>query len=205
MERAAGYSIDQMHVIEGELASGERIRWTGRPHSWRFVPAMIPRFIFGIFVAAAALPILVDALGAEGWGGRLFLSVFALPFVLVALVLLSALPWAIRKGRRTLYVVTDRRAITFLRGISSTSIRSFGPEQLTDLERKEKDDGSGDITFMSVVKALGRGEPDARRASAEGLGFFGIEDVREVEELLKDIAAHADVRGESPYTERETD
>lgn len=191
MERAAGYSMDQMHMVEGELASEERIRWTGRPHSWRLVPMTIPRFIFGVFIAAAALPILSDALRAEAWGARLFLLVFALPFVLVALALLCPLPWAIRKARRTLYVVTDRRAITFLRGICSTSIRSFGPEQLTDLERKEKEDGSGDITFMSALKALGRGEPDARRASAEGLGFFGIENVNDVEAMLKELAAHA--------------
>ena len=199
------HSMDQMHMVEGELASEERIRWTGRPHSWRFVPATIPRFIFGILLAAAALSILIDALNQEAWGGRLFVLVFALPFVLVALALLSPLPWAIRKARRTLYVVTGRRAITFYRGISSTSIRSFGPEQLTDLGRKEKDDGSGDITFMSALKHLGRTEAKRHQAFGYAPGFYGIENVEQAEAMLKEVAAHADARGESPYTERETD
>jgi len=183
--------MDQVHVFEGELASDEGIRWTGRPHWWRFVPVTVARFLFGILLAAAGLSMLIEALSQEGWGARLFVLVFALLPLVFAPALLCPLPWAIRRARRTLYVVTDRRAISFYRGVSSTSIRSFGPEQLTELQRKEKRDGSGDITFVSASKALGRTEREQRWACAEGLGFFGIENVTKVEALLKDLAAQA--------------
>ncbi|HUW57484.1 MAG TPA: hypothetical protein VMZ92_12675 [Planctomycetota bacterium] len=201
----ADYPIDQMHLIQDELASEERIRWTGRPHSWRFVPVTIPRFIFGIVVAAAVLPHLMDALREHDWGARLFSLLFTLPFVLIGLVLLSSPLRAVRKARRTLYVVTNRRAITFYRGIFSTSIRSFGPEQLIDLRRDEKENGSGDITLMSALKDLGRTEAKRHRAFGYAPGFYGIENVKQVEAMLKDVAAHADAPGESPYTEKETD
>jgi len=194
--------VDQIPMVEGELEREERISWTGRPHSWRFVPGTIPGFVFGVLITTVLLLAFLP-LPAQGWGPTLLFCLFVGPFFLIGLVLLSSPLRAIRRAYRTLYVVTDRRAITFYRGIFSTSVLSFGLEQLTDLQRKERHDGSGDITFMSSVKGLGGSEGAPRRASARDVGFFGIGNVREVEEVLKAIAARTDARGES-YTERET-
>ena len=71
---------------------------------------------------------------------------FGIPFVLIGFGMLSSPYWTMRKARRTAYVLTTARAIIFDGGFSTT-IRSFGPDRLTDLRRKQRADGSGDVIF----------------------------------------------------------
>ena len=112
-------------------------------------------------------------------------TIFLLPFLLVGVAMVLAPLFAVRKAGRTIYAVTDRRALV-ISGLFSRSVRSFGPGQLRTVRLDEDPDGSGDLAF------------------AEG-GFYGVENVKRVEAVLKKLAAHADARGESPDTERETD
>jgi len=69
---------------------------------------------------------------------------FGVPFILVGFGMLSGPIWAYRKALKTVYVVTNRRAIT-LDGGRTVAIRSYPPDRLADVYRKERKDGTGDV------------------------------------------------------------
>lgn len=174
------------NLVKGELESGEQVRWVGRPRVLPFVRRLFLSSVFAIPFTAMALLLLLAAANAEG--GQFWpLLLFGLLVLAPGLYHLSLPLWTIRKAHRTLYVVTDRRAIVFT-GTFSRMVLSFGPEEFTQLLRKEKPDGSGNILFLDPRTTPGDG---SRRTSSIDSALYGIENVKEVEGLLKDIAARA--------------
>lgn len=90
--------------------------------------------------------------------------------------------WAYRKAFKTVYVITNKRAITFDGGWSTT-IRSYTPDQLKDIYRKEKRDGSGDV----VISRRAWRDSDGDRQNEE-LGFLRIRNPKQIEQMLKKLA-----------------
>jgi len=173
-------------LVKGELESGEQARWVGRPRVLPFVRRLFLSSVFAIPFTAIGLLLVLAAANAEG-GQFWLILVFGLVVLAPGLYHLSSPLWTIRKAQRTVYVVTDRRAIVFT-GTFSRIVLSFGPEQFTQLLRTEKPDGSGDILFLGPRTAPGERR---RRSGSTDSAFYGIENVKEVEGLLKDIAAQA--------------
>jgi hypothetical protein len=110
---------------------------------------------------------------------------FGVPFVLIGIIMLSSPLWAYWKSFKTVYVITDRRAITFDGGWSTT-IRSYPPDKLEDIYRKEKKDGSGDV----IISRRSWRDSDGDRQSEE-LGFLRIPNPRQIEGMLKELAEQA--------------
>lgn len=176
-------------LVESEMQAGERINWMEQPIPGRMARMTLPIVLFGIPWTAFALSWTASAAWGtskvEG-GPGLFSAfpLFGLPFILIGLGMLSSPYWSRRKAHRSAYVLTDRRAILFSadwRG--SVTVRSFEPERLTDLQRKQHADGSGDLVFAQ----------DSRRDSDGGrhtidVGFLAIREVKNVEELVKALA-----------------
>jgi hypothetical protein len=106
---------------------------------------------------------------------------FGIPFVLIGFGMLSSPYWTMRKARRTAYVLTTARAIIFDGGFSTT-IRSFGPDRLTDLRRKQRADGSGDVIFERKLSY----DSDGDRQSTDH-GFLAIADVKGVEDMVRQL------------------
>lgn len=103
----------------------------------------------------------------------------------VGIGMVSTPLWAYRKASKTIYAITDRRAITFDGG-RSTTVRSYPPEKLQDIYRKEQKDGSGDVVI--VRNAWHDSDGDRR---SEELGFLRSSNPREVEGLLNSLAEQA--------------
>jgi hypothetical protein len=93
------------------------------------------------------------------------------------------------------YVITDRRAITFVGGLGMT-IRSYPPEKLQEVYRREKRDGTGDV----IIVRRAWYDPDGDRRSEE-LGFLRIANPKEVENLLKRLADQAQTGPAEPQDE----
>ena len=172
-------------LIDGELVDGEELIWTGQPRPGRFAIRSLPIVLFGIPWTAFAV---FWTCGAAGFklpdfsSPAAFFPLFGLPFVLIGIGMLTSPVWMMCKAKRTVYAITDRRAI-ILRSGWSTDVRSFDPEDLRDLRRKERRDGSGDIVIAHDVVMSGRHGP-----SRTAVGFLAIPNVREVERLLVEIA-----------------
>ena len=92
-----------------------------------------------------------------------------------------------RGAKRTVYVVTDRRAVVIRGGWGgNVTVRSFEPEKLTDLRRDERADGSGDLVFGQDVRFSSRGG-----RSVVDYGFLAVPNAREAEEYVRGLARHA--------------
>lgn len=172
-------------VVDRELERDDRIEWLGMPKRVYFTPVAIGAFLFGIPWTAFALFWTAAAaefkLPAFNKGFDLF-PLFGVPFVLIGLAMLSSPIWAYWRAGKTVYIVTNRRAITFDGGWSTT-IRSYPPDKLTDIYRREKPDGSGDV----IIARRAWRDSDGDRQTEE-LGFMRIADVKDVERRLKELA-----------------
>jgi hypothetical protein len=115
-------------------------------------------------------------------GSDLFM-LFGLPFLLVGFGGLSAPYWLRRKAANMVYVITNQRAIT-LEGRHTYTLRSYDPEQLTNITRKLNPDGSGDLVFEVIRYKDSDG--DSRKKEN---GFFAIKGVKDVERLIEELTS----------------
>lgn len=190
---------EMQQLVSSELEIGERIVWSGMPRRAFFTPAATGAFLFGIPWTAFAV-FWTLAAGAGTWftsGFSLFsfFPLFGVPFILIGIAMLSTPLATYLKSGKTVYVITDRRAISF-EGGRSTVIRSYPPEKLTSIYRNERRNGYGDV----IIEYRQWRDSDNDKRSEE-LGFSRVQNPREVERLLKDLGRKAK-RTESP--ERDT-
>jgi hypothetical protein len=181
-------SQKRMARVNRELKPMEKIRWIEQPIPRYFTPRAKAYFLFGIpWTAFIIFWILGASVSwwAKGGGGSGVMTVFGIPFLLIGLGLLSSPLWAYRRALKTIYVITDRRAITFGGG-SSTTINSYPPEKLKDVYRKEHKDGTGDVI---ILRHEWQNSDDQYRV--EEVGFLRVRDPQGVERILKKLAGQA--------------
>jgi hypothetical protein len=173
-------------LLARELAPGERVAWRGRPSpigralsAWGTFLFGIPFFAFSVFWTYAATngfnePRRADIVAfsklAWLWGGA---------FVLVGASLLLSPAWEWWAARRTLYAITDRRAILIEAPLWRTTTQSFAGERLGSVVRRESRSGRGDLIFEREATKGAKGSTVYR-----DVGFFGIDGVHEVQGLL---------------------
>lgn len=167
-----------------EVGPGEKVVWSGQPRTSRFVLATIPILIFGLFWTGFSIFWVVIAfLGSRQGGVSLIFPLFGLPFVLIGFGMLGSPLWAASKARRIVYALTDRRLIliepTFAPG--GSRVVSLRGNEIGPIERLERGDGSGNLTFGRPIvfdQAQGSAAVVARH-------MVGIPHVREVESLIR--------------------
>jgi hypothetical protein len=175
--------------VKRELDSGERVLWIEQPIPRYFTAMSTGAFLFAIPWTAFAIFWICGASGFKlpdfSKGGFSFFPLFGLPFVLIGIGMLSAPLWAYRKAFKTVYVITDRRAITFEAGWKTT-IRSYHPDRLQNIHRLEKRDGTGDVVLGQRLWSSSEGGQQSM-----DLGFLNIRDPKTVEAMLKKLAEQA--------------
>lgn len=180
-----------MAMVDAELAPGERTVWTGQPRPGRFVLRGLPLFLFAIPWTAFAVFWIAGASGfqfppdfSKPPG---YFPLFGVPFVLIGLGLLSSPFWRMRAAKRTIYLLTDRRAVIFSSSAwGKLSIESYPPGRLQNLSRNQWPDGSGDLVFEQVSVPGSR-----NHTRLEDQGFLAIRDVKFVEEMVRKLAQTA--------------
>ena len=168
--------------VQRELNPGEQVEWKEMPTPHFFSAASTGAFLFAIPWTAFAI---FWMFGASHSGSIAFAS-FGIPFVLVGVGMLSSPLLTYRKSKNTIYVITNKRAITFDGGRSLT-IRSYEPERLKNIFRKERKDGTGDVVISH--KEWRDSDGDKQR---EELGFIRIKEPKKIEAMLKKLAKQAD-------------
>ncbi|HEY9646416.1 MAG TPA: hypothetical protein V6C88_08615 [Chroococcidiopsis sp.] len=178
-------------TVENELIPGEYIRWIGQPVPRFFTGASIGSVIFAIPWTSFALFWTWGALGfklpdlREGLRPEYLFAMFGIPFILIGLAMLSSPLWVWQAARKTVYLITDKRAI-IIQGGWSTIIRSYAPDQLNDTYRQERRNNIGDVII--TVRRWKDSDGDSR---SEEIGFLEIRNPREAEALLKQLARSA--------------
>jgi len=133
--------------------------------------------------------------GAQAAPGFFYVfPLFGLPFLAMGIAMLSTPFWEWRRKRNTVYLITNQRAIAFeggtplqgilpIKGNQSQTIKSFSPEQLNNVYRREKTNGSGDVILALRERTNSKGY-----SYNQEIGFFAVHNVKEVENLLKELA-----------------
>lgn len=180
-------------MLDAELSKGERIDWVGRPIPGRMARAALPIAIFGIPFTAFALFWIAMASGIWARGPRGVWSLFPLwgiPFVLMGLWMLTTPLWMYRRALRTVYAITDRRALTIEVGPwGRVQVRSFEPASLSVLSRTQSADGSGNLVFQREYRRQGR------NSSFIDIGFLAVPDVKDVEDRIRELVRRAGAPG----------
>jgi hypothetical protein len=172
--------------VESELEPGETIAWIDQPIPGRLARRTLPIMLFAIpWTGFAIFWTTMAAWGThsaqQGVGIFSCFPLFGVPFILVGFGMLSSPYWAYRRARRTVYVLTERRAIIFAAGWrGSITARSFEPRMLADIRRKQYADGSGDIIFAQDLQYSSQGRPNST-----DVGFLGVRDARAAEQMLR--------------------
>lgn len=170
-----------LSIAEREMRAGERLIWADRPVApARQMLAMLPVSLFGmVFAGFAAFWIIGAASVTPDNGVFSFFPLFGIPFLLVGLGIMLLPVWAWMGAKKTVYAISSDRLVIIARG----SVRSFEPQEIENLERRERPDGTGDIIFSrdDVRTHSSRGS----RTRVRREGFFGIPEVRRVEDEIR--------------------
>lgn len=176
-------------LVYGELEPGERIVWSGMPRRAFFTRSSTGAFLFGIPWTAFAIfwtgMAGAGTLFTSGFTAFSFFPLFGIPFILIGIGMLSSPLFAYIKSGKTAYVITDRRAIIF-EGGRSTLIKSYPPEKLTNVYRRQAGNGSGDV----IIDFKQWRDSDGDKQTEEQ-GFMRIQNTREAERLLKELGSRA--------------
>ena len=170
--------------VNRQLDPGEGLLWSGVPSPGRVALSALPSTAIGIpftgfaaFWIAMAFTMTSKAKSSPGGPWNLF-PLFGLPFLLIGLGMLTAPLWAWLTAGRTLYAVTNKRAL-IISSLFGTSVKSYMYAEIRELQRVERAGGSGDLYFASRDVVARRGVTHQR------IGFLGIPDVRGVEQLIR--------------------
>jgi len=180
---------DLKEKVDRELESGERISWIDMPRPAFFTPRSKAMFFFAIPWTLFAVFWICGAAGFKvpdfKEGSGLF-PLFGLPFLFIGIGMLMSPLFAYYKSLKTVYAITNLRALTFEGGRSET-VRSYPPLKLLNVYRKENRDGTGDV----IISFEEWRDSDGDR-NTQLLGFFRIREPNRVERMLKDLAKRAD-------------
>ena len=169
--------------LSQELDSDEKLLWSGRPSPSDAASRGCVTSIFGLFFTGFALFWMSGAFWITRQGPRDFgppgsslFPLFGLIFVFVGLAMVFAPLFNSNKASQTIYAVTDRRLLI----LEGSGAQTFLPSELERLERRGGENGRGDVIFARELRRGAKG-----RAYTHEIGFFGIENPREVERLIR--------------------
>ncbi len=174
-------------LVEREVNPHEKVLWVGKPRAAALILPSIGLVIFGIPWTAFAIFWICGASGFTWptWHGpQSLFPLFGIPFVLIGFGLLSSPFWIRRSAERSGYLITTKRAIIFNWKFRGADISSYGPSELAKMQKRLKANGSGDLIFDEKAQGSGR---------YTKIGFIGLEDVKNVELLIR-----TKILGEAP-------
>ncbi len=171
--------------VDRELSHQEMVEWVGMPIPGFFTARSAKLFLAGTLCTAGAIYWMASVLDFEMPNfseGSDFIVFFGLILLGVGLIFFLGPFFEYRAALKTVYVITNQRAITFDGG-RSTVIRSYPPNELQGVYRKENSDGSGD-----VILTLREWRDSEGDRPSEERGFLRVQDAKAVEELVKRLA-----------------
>ena len=165
-------------VIESEMRSDEKMLWVARPNPVRLALPFLAIAGFG-GIPWTDFSISFMFKWQQNAGLDIGDILFQGSFVAIGVGMLAAPIWGYLKARKTVYAITDRRILIIVAG-RSKKVQSHGEGDIGNIERVERADGSGDLTFAKHIYKDGEGSQ-----RANDVKFVGIPEVRVVEDLVR--------------------
>ncbi|MEZ5933748.1 MAG: hypothetical protein R3F54_17710 [Alphaproteobacteria bacterium] len=180
-DSAAAGGSDPLTLARAEMAAGERLIWADTSLPGNARRRVLPVSILGWLFLLLSLAWMAKAAIASFW-----LLIMGLPFLLAAAAIAGLPWWWPTITRHTVYAISDRRLL-IIQSWPRRKVRSYGPDDIDVVERREKRDGSGDIVFRreEYRKLRHHHDPQGKRRTGEReIGFFGVPDVKTLEEAI---------------------
>jgi hypothetical protein len=167
-----------------------------------FKPEMLALYLFFIPWTAFSIFWICGAAGfrlpdfSKGFSPTMLFPLFGLPFLILGLAMLSTPFWSYLKEKKTLYAVTDKRAL-IITGGRTFEYQTIVPEQILEITRRER----GQLGDLIIAKKQYRDSDNDLQT--QEIGFFNIAGVREANDSLKKLLqAHAESHS-TPMSDRE--
>ncbi len=183
--------------IMAELDEGEQVFWIGRPRPtpWAAHAGMslfggciaFPIGCFCLLVGCIALISII--INHEALTAAIILMPFGLLFTPIGGLQLARPLISRAYSRRSVYAITDRRAITIHDDWPYAVIRSYRPEMLEEIYRNDRRNGEGDIRVIWQ-----QWEDYFNKYDAEDLGFLRLKNPRKVERKLRLLAGNFPIK-----------
>jgi hypothetical protein len=179
--------------LQKELGDDERLVWWGRPSPKRYARTAWGLAVFGIpwtafvilWISLACAPLIQGQQGAFA----ICFPLWGIPFLLVGIWMLTAPLRSRKSAKQVCYGLTNQRLIIVQPGqFGIVEVQSILPANFESVTRKEYTDGSGDLLFGAHL--ANRNQDDYSRAGRHQNAFIGIQDVREVEALIRRTLNH---------------
>jgi hypothetical protein len=191
------------NLVNSEMESGEKLQWSGQPEPTRLAKGALPILFFAIpWTAFACFWVTMASMGvshSKGIGPFMLFPLFGLPFVLIGLGMLSSPIFVYTQAKRTVYAITNKRALVLKAGgRGGKTVMSYPPAAFGDITRVEYAPNKGDLTWSPLGAALPiplntsslmiRTSYTGVGANPSFVGFIGIDNPHDVEKLLKQLA-----------------
>ena len=192
-------SFEQRDALERERQAGESLLWVGCPCPFAFARKKFFPVVAGLVLAPLASLIVIAFVvnmdrtsNPDGWE----VAIFAAGLAIVGFYLITAPFLALREAKRTIYLVTDKRVAAIVyrsRKINTTNAISMDLIDSEMLSSREHKNGIGDVLFVCweqirLAREARWHEGFKVRLLIPSLqGFYGIENPRYVEQLIRDI------------------
>lgn len=187
-------SDEQLRQIRRYLNPGETIVWAGQPSPGRAMRSALPVLLFAIPWTAFSVFWTAMAggmawLSGDGPSAEGMFALFGLPFILVGIGMLLSPYWAWRRAQKTMYLVTNQRAIVGTSARDGFTIAGYLPDELADLTLTVRKDGSGSIDLRSDARrATEQASTSSPRIPFPPGRFADIPDVEKVFDRLRHLA-----------------
>lgn len=170
-------NLADRRMVENNLMQNEELLWVGKPIPRLFCGATLGAFLFSIF--------WLSGIAFWTWGAAqssVAFACFSIPFWCVGLGVFSAPWWNKRKQRRTVFVITNRRAMELYPGFFGSQKSHVWPLESGMVKScTVRKDGSGDLV-------LGYEERHGKNGThSVSQGFMSVPGVRRVEQFLFDL------------------
>ncbi len=207
---ASSLSPSLAAALSREIDPGEQLVWTAQPRpdlarraAWRTVS---PGFLVVGFFGGMVLLLVIKTAGEVMAPGTTELpddfastvTIISIIFLFLGALLVGCLTEpgrAAARATRTVYAITDRRAIVIRQSRRGhTEERDFGPDETRSVLRRERADGSGDVIFETPRQ----NRNSSGAATVTPLGFLSVDRCAEVERILRLTHSQPSVRPDSP-------
>ena len=170
-------SLADRQMVEANLMQKEEVLWVGKP-----VPRLFSASNLGAFIFSLPWLAFISFWTFMAAQTSLAFAAFSIPFWCIGIGLFSSPWWGLRKQKRTVQVITNRRAMELYPGFFGSMKSHVWPLEPGMVKScTVRKDGSGDL-ILGYEERHGK---HGTRMVAQG--FMNVPEVRRVEQFLYEL------------------
>ena len=170
-------SFADRQMVECNLMQKEEVLWVGKP-----IPRLFSAGSLGSFIFSLPWLAFISFWTCMAAQASLAFAAFSLPFWCIGIGLFSSPWWGLRKQKRTVQVITNRRAMELYPGFFGSMKSHVWPLEPGMVKScTVRKDGSGDLILGYETRHSKNGTHTVAQ------GFMNVPEVRRLEQFLYEL------------------